>query len=73
VASPSLFGKHNIDLYSPMLSHYHANIDSFLRGINEGRQAAREIDLYLEKNSSLPVTGGIVKRTAEEVFTSIAA
>ncbi|KAK0732600.1 hypothetical protein B0T21DRAFT_412768 [Apiosordaria backusii] len=41
-------------------------------GINEGRQAAREVDLYLEKNTSLPVTGGIVKRTAEEVFTAIA-
>ncbi|KAK0674475.1 putative glutamate synthase [NADPH] [Cercophora samala] len=41
-------------------------------GINEGRQAAREVDLYLEKNTCLPVTGGIVKRTAEEVFTAIA-
>ena len=40
------------------------------RGINEGRQAAREVDLYLEKCTNLPVTGGIVKRTAEEVFAS---
>lgn len=31
-------------------------------GINEGRQAAREVDIFLEKNTSLPVTGGIVKR-----------
>jgi len=41
-----------------------------LRGINEGRQAAREVDLYLEHCTSLPVTGGIVKRTAQEIFTS---
>ncbi|KAK4194765.1 putative glutamate synthase [NADPH] [Triangularia verruculosa] len=40
-------------------------------GINEGRQAAREVDLYLEKNTSLPVTGGIIKRTAEQVFTAL--
>lgn len=31
-------------------------------GINEGRQAAREIDLYLEGNTRLPVTGGIEQR-----------
>ncbi|CAK7241518.1 MAG: glutamate synthase [NADH] [Sporothrix thermara] len=37
-------------------------------GINEGRQAAREVDLFLEKSTSLPVTGGIIKRTAEEVL-----
>lgn len=30
--------------------------------------AAREIDLYLEKCTNLPVTGGIVKRTAQEIF-----
>lgn len=42
-----------------------------LRGINEGRQAAREVDLYLEQNTNLPVTGGIVKRTAQEVFKTI--
>ncbi|KAJ2895576.1 glutamate synthase [Zalerion maritima] len=41
-------------------------------GINEGRQAAREVDLYLENYTSLPVTGGIVKRTAQEIF-SVAA
>lgn len=43
------------------------------RGINEGRQAAREVDLYLEKNTALPVTGGIVKTTAEEVFNAVAS
>ncbi|KAI1506569.1 glutamate synthase [Biscogniauxia marginata] len=41
-------------------------------GINEGRQAAREVDLYLQHCTSLPVTGGIVKRTAQEIF-SVAA
>ncbi|APA13519.1 hypothetical protein SS1G_07849 [Sclerotinia sclerotiorum 1980 UF-70] len=37
-------------------------------GINEGRQCARECDRYLEGSSSLPVTGGIVKSTASEIF-----
>ncbi|KAJ3400407.1 glutamate synthase [NADH], partial [Chytridiales sp. JEL 0842] len=31
-------------------------------GINEGRQAAREVDLYLMGNTRLPITGGIEKR-----------
>jgi len=43
---------------------------SLFRGINEGRQAAREVDLFLEQCTSLPVTGGIVKRTAHEVFAA---
>jgi glutamate synthase (NADPH/NADH) len=42
------------------------------RGINEGRMAAREVDLYLEKSSNLPVTGGIVKRSAQEVLSLVA-
>jgi len=38
-------------------------------GINEGRQAAREIDLFLTGVASqLPVTGGIVKRAPYEVL-----
>ncbi|XMA10732.1 hypothetical protein WAI453_003523 [Rhynchosporium graminicola] len=37
-------------------------------GINEGRQSAREVDLYLEGSTNLPVTGGIVKRTTAEIF-----
>jgi len=38
-----------------------ANI--FSRGINEGRQAARQVDTYLMGiGSALPVTGGIVRR-----------
>jgi glutamate synthase (NADPH/NADH) len=41
------------------------------RGINEGRQAARDVDLYLEHSTSLPVTGGIVKRTAQEIIGKI--
>ncbi|RKF57528.1 putative glutamate synthase [Golovinomyces cichoracearum] len=40
-------------------------------GINEGRQSAREIDLWLEGSSRLPVTGGIVKQTAEQVLRSV--
>lgn len=34
-------------------------------GINEGRQAAREIDLYLMGNTRLPVSGGIEQRPVE--------
>ncbi|TAQ84560.1 hypothetical protein B7494_g7107 [Chlorociboria aeruginascens] len=37
-------------------------------GINEGRQSAREVDLFLEQSTSLPVTGGIIKRTANEIL-----
>lgn len=33
--------------------------------------AAREVDLYLEKNTNLPVTGGIVKRTAREILDRV--
>lgn len=33
--------------------------------------AAREVDLFLEASSSLPVTGGIVKRTAQEIFSQV--
>ncbi|OIW27432.1 glutamate synthase [Coniochaeta ligniaria NRRL 30616] len=39
-------------------------------GINEGRQAAREVDLYLENCTNLPVTGGIVKHSAKEIFAA---
>ncbi|KAH8907138.1 glutamate synthase [Coniochaeta sp. PMI_546] len=39
-------------------------------GINEGRQAAREVDLYLEHCTNLPVTGGIVKHSAKEIFAA---
>lgn len=37
-------------------------------GINEGRQAARDVDSYLTGvGTQLPVTGGIVKRPPYEV------
>ncbi|KAI1447436.1 glutamate synthase [Annulohypoxylon stygium] len=42
-------------------------------GINEGRQAAREVDLFLSKYTRLPVTGGIVKQTAQEILGVVAA
>lgn len=34
-------------------------------GINEGRQAARQIDIFLEGNTRLPVCGGIERRPVE--------
>jgi hypothetical protein len=36
------------------------------RGINEGRQAAREVDTFLmgSGSSQLPITGGIIRRSA---------
>lgn len=39
-------------------------------GINEGRQAAREIDLFLEGNTRLPVTGGIEQRELKSLNVS---
>ena len=36
------------------------------RGINEGRMAAREVDLFLENNTNLPVTGGELLRLVRE-------
>lgn len=58
-------------VYEWEVGHIYANI--LFRGINEGRQAAREVDLYLEHSTGLPVTGGIVKRSAEEVFAAAKA
>lgn len=38
-------------------------------GINEGRQAARDVDSYLTGvGTQLPVTGGIVKRPPYELM-----
>lgn len=37
------------------------------RGINEGRQCAREVDQYLMESTQLPVTGGIVHRNTHPV------
>ena len=42
------------------------------RGINEGRQAARDVDTYLMGvGTSLPKTGGIVQRAPYEVVGKI--
>jgi len=44
----------------------------FIRGINEGRQAARDVDSYLTgMGTLLPVTGGIVKRPPYELLNKI--
>ncbi|KAI0112096.1 glutamate synthase [Nemania sp. FL0031] len=37
-------------------------------GINEGRQSAREVDIYLQGSTHLPVTGGIIKQSAKEIL-----
>lgn len=42
-------------------------------GIDEGRQAAREIDLYLMGSTRLPVTGGIERRPVEFLASRSAA
>jgi len=70
-ASPLLFGK--FFYYYPEITQGQMLINVVYRGINEGRQAAREVDLYLEKSTALPVTGGIVKSTAQEVFHAVSA
>jgi glutamate synthase (NADH) len=38
-------------------------------GINEGRQAAREIDMFLEGTTRLPVCGGIEQRSLQSLAT----
>ena len=41
------------------------------RGINEGRQCARDVDTFLTGvGSQLPVTGGIVKRLPYELLSN---
>lgn len=42
-------------------------LTAMFRGINEGRQCAREVDQYLMNSTQLPVTGGIVHRNAHPV------
>jgi glutamate synthase (NADH) len=54
-------------------SHANFILIYLYRGINEGRQAAREVDLYLEHATNLPVTGGIVKHSAHEILSSVKA
>ena len=41
------------------------------RGINEGRQCAREVDLYLMHSTRLAVTGGIVLRATKSEMISM--
>jgi glutamate synthase (NADPH/NADH) len=64
VASRSSFGKS----FSPSHPLFGEPQLTLARGINEGRQSAREVDLYLEKSTGLPVTGGIVKVSAQEIL-----
>jgi glutamate synthase (NADPH/NADH) len=46
----------------------------FSRGINEGRQSARDVDSYLTGvGTQLPVTGGIVKRPPYELLSQVEA
>jgi len=41
-------------------------------GINEGRQSARDVDMYLMKSSTaLPVTGGIIQRAPYDIVSEI--
>lgn len=68
VASLSLSGKSASHILNTYVT---GMLTTSNRGINEGRMAAREVDLFLEKSTSLPVTGGIVKRTAQQIFSQI--
>ena len=61
-------GAGNLLLSGKYTSHLSLNLRQLLtlsRGINEGRQCAREVDSFLMGISShLPVTGGIIRRPA---------
>ena len=49
----------------------HSVLIDINRGINEGRQAARDVDTYLMGVSTqLPKTGGIVQRAPYEIIGS---
>lgn len=71
VDSPLSFGESYLPPPQKLYEKDHLLMPSF-RGINEGRMAAREVDLYLEKSTNLPVTGGIVKRSAQEILSLVA-
>jgi glutamate synthase (NADPH/NADH) len=46
--------------------------NNIIRGINEGRMCARDVDSFLTgAGSQLPVTGGIVKRPPYELLTKV--
>jgi glutamate synthase (NADPH/NADH) len=53
--------------FSPQLTDCRRGQSLIVWGINEGRQAAREIDIYLMGNTRLPVTGGIEQRPVESL------
>jgi hypothetical protein len=63
VDSRSLSGGSSPNYLVILITNYFLGVST-----NEGRQAAREVDLWLEKSTGLPITGGIVKRTAQEIF-----
>lgn len=65
VANPLLSGK-----FAPFpLVNYSCANRAMFRGINEGRQAARDVDTYLMGvGTQLPKTGGIIQRAAYEVL-----
>ncbi len=47
-------------------------LNTFRRGINEGRMAARDVDSYLTgAGTQLPISGGIVKRPPYEVLAKL--
>lgn len=51
------------------LANYLCANKVMFRGINEGRQAARDVDTYLMGvGTQLPKTGGIIQRAAYEVL-----
>ena len=69
--SPLLFGKSDIHYPSrpsnPSVEELSANMIS--RGINEGRQCARDVDVYLMGvGTQLPKTGGIIQRAPYEII-----
>ena len=52
-----------------MLDSAHVAELTVSRGINEGRQAARDVDIYLMGvGTNLPKTGGIVQRAPYEII-----
>lgn len=61
-------GSHSLS--GKLLFPSRSNLDlTVSRGINEGRQAARDVDTYLMGvGTQLPKTGGIVQRAPYEII-----
>lgn len=57
-------------MFVPLRPANYLNANKIMfRGINEGRQAARDVDTYLMgMGTQLPKTGGIIQRAAFEVL-----